>query len=176
MSRRSLPRKSVRAEDYLEKDPENCFNVKFIDDNVGYGLFATKDYDIGDFLLIYRGERRKGTPEKDNGYIFDIPHKNEYIDAGNVESGLARFINDDFCKPNARPYEIVINSNSYIGLKAKQKITVGDEIRYDYLCGRGNAQSFPWRSTQASVTPIKIRGGVDQGTGICITKLLRIIK
>ena len=85
-------------------------------------VFATKDYDIGDFLLIYRGERRKGTPEKDNGYIFDIPHKNEYIDAGNVESGLARFINDDFCKLNARPYEIVINSNSYIGLKAKQRL------------------------------------------------------
>lgn len=154
----------MRPEDYLEQDPEQGFEVKFIDEHVGWGLFATKEYAIGDFLLIYRGERKNGIPEKENGYIFDIPHRNEYIDAGNVElSGIARFINDDFVQPNARPYEVVIDSISFIGLKAKRNITVGEEIRYDYLCGRGNAESFPWRSTREPMKIKKPREDVDQG-------------
>lgn len=155
MSLRRSGRKSSRIEDFIESDPIDAFSVKEVSKSVGLGLFAERNFTLGEFLIIYRGKRLKTAPTLDNQYIFAIPSTKEFIDASDENAGLAKFMNDDFEHPNARPYEIIHDSIAYIGFKAKRDISKGEEIRYDYLCGEGNETSFPWRCKKATTVVLE---------------------
>ena len=95
--------------------------VKEVDGTVVKGVFANKDFfELGEFLLIYRGKRPKDPAKKETDYVFAILSRTEFTDASDEKSGTARFINDDFVNPNARPYEVVFDNVTFIGFKAKR--------------------------------------------------------
>ena len=91
MAPRNSRRKSIRIEDFIDQDPPNSFVVKKVSDEVGKGVFADRDFSIGDFLLIYRGKRLKAPVDVDNDYIFSLPSKGEFFDVSDeLSSGIAR--------------------------------------------------------------------------------------
>ena len=139
---------------WTECDREEDFEVKYIEENKNYGLFAKNNFEENDFLLFYRGDRlylQKYNEMKDkalNDYIFvDIDNK-LYIDATDKDSGLARYINDcgNLKKPNARvkPYKDK-NGKPHIQIVCERPIKIGDEITYDY-----KGQYMPWREVNQS--------------------------
>ena len=150
MKRRSLETKES-PEDYLTKDPER-FEVKFVNSRVGFGLFAKQSFQIGEFLLFYRGRKCHENDVKElNDYMFYMPSHKLYIDGSDPEEGgMARYINDEDQNPNARAVlHRLKNGEVMIALKCKTTIEKGDEIRYNYSNGNSNADC-PWRSTRFS--------------------------
>ena len=57
------------------------------------------------------------------------------------KSGLARYANDEWRKPNARVVKEVVNGTPHLFLKCVRPISPGDEIRYDY-----NNKDAIWRT------------------------------
>ncbi|XP_038057544.1 uncharacterized protein LOC119729100 [Patiria miniata] len=124
------------------------FERRYINDCVGYGLFTTKHFSKGDFLLEYRGKLRKGNCNNDNDYTFFFNHQGvEYsIDnAMNPNSCMARWINDAKDTPNCVMKKLVFEScdEPHLCLFALFDLEVGSELRYNY-----GIDNLPWRQTK----------------------------
>lgn len=97
--------------------------------SAGLGLFATKDFKRGDFIIEYTGEHITNEEADNRGgkYLF-ILTKKRVID-GKARSNIARYINHS-CAPNAEPESD--EDAGKIRILARKKIIAGDEITYDY--------------------------------------------
>lgn len=97
--------------------------------SAGLGLFATKEFKRGDFIIEYTGERITDEESNRRGgkYLF-VLDKETVID-GKRREHTARYINHS-CKPNA---EAEIDEDARkVNILAKRKIIPGEEITYDY--------------------------------------------
>jgi len=95
----------------------------------GLGLFATRDFNKGEFIIEYTGEKIT-TDEADSrgGQYLFILNKKFTID-GKGRENISRYVNHS-CRPNA---EAEIDEDEWkINILAKKKIKAGDEITYDY--------------------------------------------
>lgn len=95
----------------------------------GLGLFATKAFKRGDFIIEYTGEHisNEEADRRSGKYLF-ILSKDAVID-GRGRENLARYINHS-CKPNA---EAEIDEEAEkVNINARKKILPGEEITYDY--------------------------------------------
>ena len=139
-------------ETYAYSDLQNLFVVKPAKGK-GNGLFATKTFKEGDYMLTYWGKRIDNKTyqilekaEYGLGYVFNYESK-VFINAENPdESGIARFANDEVEAPNMRSFSYIFQSKSHIGFKAIRDIEVGEELTYNY----GQDVIAPWRNTQQS--------------------------
>ena len=97
--------------------------------SAGLGLFATKEFKRGDFIIEYTGEHIT-TEESDRrgGKDLFILNKKVTID-GKGRENTARYINHS-CKPNAEAE--TDEDAAKIRILAKRKILPGEEITYDY--------------------------------------------
>eukprot|EP00057_Strongylocentrotus_purpuratus_P015041 XP_011669515.1 PREDICTED: uncharacterized protein LOC100890715 isoform X2 [Strongylocentrotus purpuratus] len=137
------------AREYCEQgtDP-NGFEKRHINDVIGYGLFATRSFSKGDFLLEYRGIRSCVDDHNDEGtrepepYVFyyDYMGKTYRIDAWDPDSGLARYINDEWRHPNAVVKKVVRDTTVHLCLFALEDVKAGEELRYNY-----GVDDLPWR-------------------------------
>ncbi len=95
----------------------------------GLGLFATKEFTRGDFIIEYTGEHipTEEADRRGGKYLF-ILNKKITID-GKGRENIARYINHS-CKPNAEAE--TDESSAKIRISAKRKILPGEEITYDY--------------------------------------------
>ncbi len=66
--------------------------VRFIDDFVGCGLFATRNYKKGEFVCFYGGEKKKGNVDGDY-CLYDQVSRATH-DAVDEKVELGRFINE----------------------------------------------------------------------------------
>lgn len=94
--------------------------------SAGLGLFATKEFQKGERIIEYIGNR---VPTGDEGpvnlYIFNV---NKKIDIdGSPRWNTARYANHS-CIPNAE----AVNDNDRIFIEAIKRIRAGEEITYDY--------------------------------------------
>ena len=62
------------------------------------------------------------------------------IDASHVDSGMARWINDQWKNPNAKMKKVLVDNTVHLCLFAQTDIAAGKEIRYDY-----GVTDLPWR-------------------------------
>lgn len=58
------------------------------------GLFVSRDFDQGEFLLNYRGEEKEEAPAGPYVFEYAFGAGKRYVDATEPGSGLARYIND----------------------------------------------------------------------------------
>ncbi|XP_030829920.1 uncharacterized protein LOC115919806 isoform X2 [Strongylocentrotus purpuratus] len=141
--RRVAPHQQVEKWCRAEKDPDG-FEIKFVNETIGHGLFTCKHFQKGDFLLEYRGIFSETLDaDEDNDYTFHFLHTgvNYSIDASDPEAGLGRWINDDHKAPNSVMKKIILHDSSpHLCLFACDDIQVGEEIRYDY-----GTKDLPWR-------------------------------
>ncbi|GAV80086.1 SET domain-containing protein [Cephalotus follicularis] len=128
----------------------------------GWGLVADESIKAGQFIIEYCGEviswkeaRRRAQAYEIQGckdaYIISL-NASESIDA-TKKGSIARFINHS-CQPNCETRKWTVLGEIRVGIFAKQDISVGTELAYDYnfewyggakvrcLCGAANCSGF----------------------------------
>ncbi|KNA24538.1 hypothetical protein SOVF_014760 isoform B, partial [Spinacia oleracea] len=128
----------------------------------GWGLLADEEIKAGQFIIEYCGEviswkeaKRRAQAYETQGlrdaYIISL-NASESIDATGKGS-LARFINHS-CHPNCETRKWTVLGEIRVGIFAKQDISVGTELAYDYnfewyggakvrcLCGAASCSGF----------------------------------
>ena len=108
----------------------------------GRGVFATKGFEKGDFLVEYSGElvsrgeglHREQRAEEDGGYLFFFSHDGQCfcIDATNEDGTLGRLINHSRLAGNCTPKKIVVDGQPHIYFVAANAISPGEELMFDY--------------------------------------------
>ncbi|XP_068692866.1 N-lysine methyltransferase KMT5A-B-like [Montipora foliosa] len=133
------------------------FEERFINNFIGRGVFTTKEFSKGQFLLEYKGElisqdegsSREQSYDEDLGsflFFFKEGSKRFCVDA-TFSSGLGRLVNDAFPnKPNCNCAMRKIKEGPliYLALYALRDIMIGEELRYDY-----GVKDLPWRNLHA---------------------------
>ncbi|XP_052803821.1 N-lysine methyltransferase KMT5A-A-like [Mya arenaria] len=131
----------------------------FVSENIGFGVFATKPFEKGDFLLEYCGTHC--TPEEadrtNHNYLFGFKYAGKYIwiDAFQTDR-LGRFVNDakeNTIGCNSKQKLLFFEGVPHICLFASKTIHIGDEIRYDYGDDSGN---LFWRNQLLSTMTIQM--------------------
>lgn len=121
--------------EYLDKDSSG-FEKRDVDYMEGYGLFATEDFNNGDFLLNYRG---KNVEDADSDpyvyqYMWDGGKRTSCIDARDENCGLGRYINDKDphhptnCKAVVTEFEAEGGKSSIISFMATSDIKTGETL------------------------------------------------
>lgn len=111
--------------------------IKWIDQEMGYGLFAEgpieKDTYIGQYAGVVRKIRRFA-PEI-NGYCMHLPTRFWSFDYFVIDAEKAgnelRFANHSD-EPNMRPFCVIDRNLVHIGFFAKRHIEAGEELTFDY--------------------------------------------
>lgn len=111
--------------------------VKWVDDAVGFGLFAGESLNPGEFLGIYAGHVSwKGFLDfRVRDYAFRHPTYHWWrgrfvIDAEKVGNAL-RFMNHSYC-PNVECVSAYCESFAYIIARTISAVDVGEQLAFDY--------------------------------------------
>lgn len=132
----------------LDKDG---FQVKYISDFKGFGVFAKEQFKKEEFLLEYCGENI--SPEEaavrskklDCNMIFHFFYKGKQycIDAASCVDHICQYVNDNNVKDaNARMKLLDIDGRPKLCLFATKDIGVGEELSYPY----GDDKNLWWRN------------------------------
>ncbi len=111
--------------------------VRWIDENIGCGLFAAESIGVHQFVGEYTGLVRKNNRryiEPLNHYCYEYPILDELgrshvIDA--TSGSLARFINHSKM-PNLKPTYVFLDGFFHVIFVALKKISVGEQLCYNY--------------------------------------------
>ncbi|XP_062576278.1 uncharacterized protein LOC134238182 [Saccostrea cucullata] len=130
----------------LDKDG---FQVKYISDYKGFGVFSTTRHCRGDFLLQYVGERmlrsdaleRIDTSYENKMFFYKYDGKEFCIDAEGVVDHICALVNDGHGdQANSAMKLQVFDGKEHLCLFANKDIHPGEEILYDY----GEDESKLW--------------------------------
>ena len=110
--------------------------IRWIDDSIGWGIFAAKDFKKREFIAEYCGKvRQRRRQDKSNSYCF------EYVVAPQVptpytidaqdQGGIGRFINHSN-QPNLLSALATFEWISHVILIANEPIRMGQQLCYDY--------------------------------------------
>ncbi|XP_068710571.1 N-lysine methyltransferase KMT5A-A-like isoform X1 [Montipora foliosa] len=124
---------------------------RYISEYIGKGVFATREFKSGHFLLQYKGElvsaeegeRREKQYSLDFGnflYFFQWNEATYCIDA-TFSHGLGRLVNDlPAKKANCKMKKVIVSGKVCLCLFATKDIAPNEELRYDY-----GLKDLPWR-------------------------------
>jgi uncharacterized protein len=137
----SLSEREIWLGTYFQNEVQNGYSarvyIKWIDEFKEYGLFADQNLKEGAYICEYTGTVRKYKRrlDKKNSYCFEYKIGDERkshltIDAKEM-GNYARFINHSET-PNLEPFAALVNGIIHIILRAKQPISKGTELTYNY--------------------------------------------
>jgi SET domain-containing protein len=127
----------VRFQKELSEGAEPPVSVRWIDDLLGYGVFAEEDIPGGAFLGEYTGVIRKRRRRRDrkNDYCFEYTIGdwvyNPFIIDAKEQGNFTRFINHSQ-EPNVESLSVHANEIMHIIFVAQEPIKAGQELRYHY--------------------------------------------
>jgi SET domain-containing protein len=113
-------------------------SIRWVDENVGYGLFAEEIIETGSYVGEYTGQVRENDIrrylEPLNNYCYEYPvvdslGRSFVIDA--IQGNLTRFINHSFT-PNLRPVHVYYDGFYHLIFLAIQKIELGTQLLFNY--------------------------------------------
>ncbi|XP_072044884.1 uncharacterized protein [Amphiura filiformis] len=127
--------------------------MRRVNDIIGEGLFTTKAIKQGEYIGEYKGTKLAGkkVDEVDSPYLYtyNINGRHFGIDASDPASGICRYANDEWIKPNSRMERVNIDKEPHLFLKALCNIKKDSEIRYNY-----HYEEAPWGfETNKSLSP-----------------------
>lgn len=141
----------------IKEQSEEGLVIKHME-NKGRGIFATRDFERGQFVCEYAGEmitykqakKREELYAQDTQigcymYFFEHKSKSYCIDATAETSRLGRLFNHSKHEGNCHTKLFEMNSQPYLILVASRNIKCGEEMMYDY--GDRNKislESHPW--------------------------------
>ncbi|XP_063419434.1 uncharacterized protein LOC134702463 [Mytilus trossulus] len=162
----------IDAEFYIRKrEDKEGFAVREITPNIGKGVFTSRNFKKGDFLLEYEGEllsSEEGVSRLDEHvasgigcYVFFFKNKDEKkmsID-GTFSRLKARYVNDGIgIEKNSVMKRIDVEDRPHLALFAVRDINTGEELRYDY----GETSKYlPWRR-KSKITNILSTTNTDE--------------
>lgn len=111
-------------------------SLRWIDDEMGWGVFAEKDFAPMEFIAEYTGIVRKRTKhDHKNAYCFEylleLGQESPYLIDAATQGGISRYINHS-AKPNLSSSFARIDSIPHILLYTLTHIPKGTELTYDY--------------------------------------------
>jgi hypothetical protein len=109
-------------------------SVRWINDTLGYGLFAEENLNVGNYVGEYTGIVRKYDRRNSNDYSYEYPILDDegrgfVIDA--TSGYLTRFINHSF-KPNLKPVYAFYDGFYHLIFLAISPIEIGTQLSYNY--------------------------------------------
>ncbi len=110
-------------------------SIRWIQDEVGYGLFAEKDLAAGTYAGEYTGIVRKNDRHGElNNYLYEYPipdpiGRSFVIDA--TQGHLTRFINHSFT-PNLKPIHVFHDGFYHLIFLALHPILKGAQLTFNY--------------------------------------------
>lgn len=125
---------------YFQKEilspPNPPVRLRFIDDTVGWGVFAEEDLKPLTFIGEYGGSvRRKKRADSQNAYCFQYAivsgESTRFTIDARDQGGIVRFINHS-ASPNLMSALATHQNLSHIVLFAHRSIRKGEQLFYDY--------------------------------------------
>jgi len=135
-----LPREQLWLGVYYKKEIKSLFFpdvvVRWIDDVVGWGVFAARTFKKGDFISEYAGKiRRRKFFDMKNAYCFEYVLtagvSTSYVIDGQDQGGIGRLINHS-SRPNIRSQVVTCDWSNHVILTAEETISTGTQLLYDY--------------------------------------------
>jgi hypothetical protein len=125
---------------YYRKEIESGYipdvSLRWIDENIGWGLFAERSFKPKEYIAEYTGILRKWRrSDRKNAYCFEYVHESGsptgYLIDARDQSGIARYINHS---PNAnlQPTLATIGDVTHVILLVKKSVQKGEQLCYDY--------------------------------------------
>lgn len=119
----------------IEKGEHPELIIKWIDERVGYGVFAHQDIRVGTFIGEYTGVVRKRSTDEENFYCFEYAigdnWKSPFVIDAQGKGNYTRFINHSNT-PNAEPVSVYLNGAMHVILIAQKPIRKGEQLCYHY--------------------------------------------
>ena len=116
--------------------PAPDVEIRWIDNTLGWGVFALRDLKKMTFLAEYGGKVRKRIKnDTKNGYCFEYVlvqgFSSPYVIDAQEQGSVARYINHS-STPNLNSALATIDHVSHVVLYAKEPIAKGTQLCYDY--------------------------------------------
>ena len=108
--------------------------IRWVSQEVGYGVFALEEIPAFAFIGEYTGEVRcRKRADKHNHYCFDysIGEKSPFLIDAEKQGNLTRFINHS-ARPNLEPIAVLSQGAMHLILQTKRAIAKGEQLTYDY--------------------------------------------
>jgi len=128
----------------MERSKNHFFYVRWINHDLGYGVFAAQDIPalcyVGEYLGVVC--KRSGRKHRFNDYIFSytVTDKNTpYIIDAQQQGNFTRFINHDDYHPNLISRWVVKDGLTHIILFTNRSVKKNQQLTYDY-------GDYYWRS------------------------------
>lgn len=127
----------VRFKKELTENFEPNVSIRWIDDILGYGIFAEEDIPAGAFLGEYTGiiRKRRRRHDRKNDYCFEYTIGdwvyNPFIIDAQEQGNFTRFINHSQ-EPNVESLSVHANNIMHIIFVAAEPIKSGKQLRYHY--------------------------------------------
>jgi hypothetical protein len=135
-------------------------SIRWLDENVGHGLFAEEVIQAGDYVGEYTGLIRENDIRKYleplNNYCYEYPvadskGRNFVIDA--TQGNLTRFINHSFT-PNLRPVYAYYEGFYHLIFLALEQIEKGTQLTYSYGKNYWLLRDNPVKFTGRGLSPL----------------------
>ena len=138
--RRALTERQLWLGAYFQKEllaaspPE--VSLRWIDDEMGWGIFAKRDFQPMQFIAEYSGLfRRKRRGDDQNAYCFECPlirgESSRFLIDARDFGGISRYINHSDA-PNLESALATVLGMPHVLLLTSRPIKKGEELRYDY--------------------------------------------
>lgn len=110
--------------------------IRWIDSDMGWGVFAQQPIKKMEFVAEYVGQvRKRQKADSKNGYCFEYVVAQGYSTPYNIDArmrgGVARYINHSNT-PNLHSALATFDDVSHVILYAKEPIAKGTQLCYDY--------------------------------------------
>lgn len=125
---------------FYKKEIESLYlpdvEIRYINDRLGYGVFAARDFNQCEFIAQYSGLVRKSRrSDRTNAYCFEYTLANgiktPYTVDAQDQGGIGRLINHSE-SPNLQSSLATIDFINYIILITTRPVRKGQQFCYDY--------------------------------------------
>jgi hypothetical protein len=104
--------------------------------DAGLGLFSTQNFDEGDLIDLYEGERYANDEDTQNAFLpfgFLMKEGNYVIDSKSTQSCVSRYINNNPAKSNCRFVKFSPHPDvTFVAVTTTRPVSVGEEFFLDY--------------------------------------------
>jgi len=155
---------------YLELYEKYCDDIKYntfapmcvayINDDVGFGVFATKPIQKGAFIGVYTGVVKIKNDTDDTTYTWEHPadplHSKIKLACDSTHAGNElRYINHSFAA-NVKKVDILCNNRWYLCYIAQEDIAQGEQIVVSYGFGYWTSLKRPYYDSLTAFVRIEL--------------------
>lgn len=121
-------------------------SIRWINSQVGYGVFAESNIRKGDFIGIYGGVVVEESPTRSNDYAWNFPMPDKKIMLDAIEYGNEISLVNDGKNPNCAMAQILGRDGAcYICYIATRDIAVGEQFLVSYGPGYWQSRGYAYQ-------------------------------